>query len=212
VKGINHNSKIIPIYIFTLLCLICCSTKNTTGSKIGKVIIPILPKGNEALVFCKKKKFNTDFCFLADMSIHSGRKRLFLWNFKTNKIDSKYMVGHGCGDESWGEDDTKDSPTFSNTVDSHRSSLGKYKISERGFSSWGINIKYLMHGLEESNSNAQKRIVVFHSWEKMPQNEVFPAGSPEGWGCPTVANEDMKNIDKKLKNSTKPVLLWMYAD
>jgi L,D-transpeptidase catalytic domain len=202
----------VPFYILVIVFLFCCQTKNNAETIQTKAIIPILPKGKEALAFCKKKKYNTDFCFLVDMSIHSGKKRLFLWNFKTNTIEAKYMVGHGCGDESWGEDDTKDSPTFSNTVDSHRSSLGKYKLGERGFSNWGINIKYLMHGLEASNSNAQKRIVVFHSWEKMPQNEVFPAGSPEGWGCPTVANEDMKIIDKKLKTTIKPVLFWMYND
>jgi L,D-transpeptidase catalytic domain len=202
----------LPVYLFTLLLIFCCQTKNKAETIQTKATIPILPKGKEALAFCKKKKYNTDFCFLVDMSIHSGKKRLFLWNFKTNKIEAKYMVGHGCGDESWGEDDTKDSPTFSNIVDSHRSSLGKYKLGERGFSNWGINIKYLMHGLEASNSNAQKRIVVFHSWEKMPQNEVFPAGSPEGWGCPTVANEDMIIIDKKLKTIAKPVLFWMYND
>jgi L,D-transpeptidase catalytic domain len=204
------NIKKLVIAIILLLCFICCGTKTDKKSKVTTVIIPILPKATEALIFCKKKKFNTDFCFLVDMSIHSGKKRLFLWNFKTQKVENKYMVGHGCGDEAWGEDNTKDAPTFSNTVDSHRSSLGKYKIGERGFSSWGINIKYTMIGLEASNSNAQKQVVVFHSWEDMPQNEVFPAGSPEGWGCPTVANADMKSIDLKLKNSKKPVLMWIY--
>jgi L,D-transpeptidase catalytic domain len=202
----------VPFYILAIVFLFCCQTKNKAETIQTKVAIPIAPKAKEALAYCKKKRFNTEFCFLADMSVHSGKKRLFLWNFKTQKIESKYMVGHGCGDESWGKDDTKESPTFSNIVDSHRSSLGKYKLGDRGFSNWGINIKYLMHGLEASNSNAQKRIVVFHSWEKMPQNEVFPIGSPEGWGCPTVANEDMKIIDKKLKTTAKPVLFWMYAD
>jgi hypothetical protein len=198
--------------IFVVLCLINCNTNTTTKSKIPKAIISALAKGKEALAFCKKEKLNTNFCFLADMSVHSGQKRLYLWNFKTNKIESKYMVGHGCGDESWGKDNTKDSPTFGNTIDSHKSSLGKYRIGDRGYSSWGIHIKYILLGLEASNSNAQKRIVVFHSWEKMPQNEVFPQGSPEGWSCPTVSNEDMSYIDKKLKSAEKPVLLWIYND
>ncbi len=122
------------------------------------------------------------------------------------------MVGHGCGNASWGDDDTKDSASFSNVIDSHRSSLGKYILGERGFSSWGINIKYLMHGLETTNSKALTRVIVLHSWDKMTDNEVFPAGTPEGWGCPTVSNTDMKFLDTILKKSSKPILFWIYKD
>lgn len=39
-------------------------------------------KASEALQFCKKKKLNTDFCILIDMSVHSGLKRFFMWDFK----------------------------------------------------------------------------------------------------------------------------------
>lgn len=67
-----------------------------------------------------------------------------------------------------------------------------------------------MHGLEESNSNALSRVIVFHSWDLMSDYEVFPKGSPEGWGCPTVSNNAMKIIDERLKNAKAPVLMWIY--
>ena len=44
----------------------------------------------------------------------------------------------------------------------------------------------------------------------MSNEEVFPNGSPEGWGCPTISNEAMRMIDKKLKIAKKPVLLWIF--
>ncbi len=116
----------------------------------------IRSRAEEALRFCRLNKFDTDFCILIDMSIHSGRKRFFIWNFKTGKVSKQYLVGHGCGTNPWSKDGSKDKPEFSNEDGSHLSSLGKYKLESRGYSNWGIHVKYLMHGLEETNSNALK--------------------------------------------------------
>lgn len=121
----------------------------------------IKAKAEEALQFCKSKKFNTDFCILIDMSLHSGVKRFFVWNFKTNTVSKQYLVGHGCGSNQWSSDESKDSPKFSNEDGSHLSSLGKYKLEGRGYSDWGIHVKYLMHGLEETNSNSLKGLSFF---------------------------------------------------
>ncbi len=85
----------------------------------------IQAKANEAKTFCKSKKFNTDYCFLADMGLHSGVKRLFVWDFKKDTIVQSYLVGHGCGKMFWSFDYSKENPTFSNEPDSHCSSLGK---------------------------------------------------------------------------------------
>jgi hypothetical protein len=167
-------------------------------------------KAEEALKFCQSNKLNTDFCILIDMSLHSGVKRFFVWNFKSNTLSKQYLVGHGCGSQPWSKDGSKDAPEFSNEDGSHLSSLGKYKLEGRGYSEWGINVKYLMHGLEKTNSNALKRFIVFHSWNLMSDEEVFPNGSPEGWGCPTISNNAMKEIDPVIQKSTKPILMWIY--
>lgn len=169
-------------------------------------------KAQEALAFCKDKKMNEDFCILIDMSLHSGVKRFVVWDFKENKISGTYLVGHGCGNNSWSSDESKDSPTFSNEDGSHLSSLGKYKLSGRGHSDWGINVKYLMHGLEEANNNALKRFIVFHSWNLMSDDETYPKGSPEGWGCPTISNNAMRKLDPIIQKSQKPVLMWIYNE
>ncbi len=183
---------------------------NITESRPTLNLTKTTEKAKEALQFCIDENFNTDFCILADMSLHSGIKRMVVWSFKENKIVNSYLVGHGCGDSIWSSDLTKEKPSFSNVDNSHLSSLGKYKLGERGWSNWGINVKYLMHGLESSNDNALKRVIVFHSWDKMKDEEVYPAGSPEGWGCPTVSNNALLEIDPMLKSSSKPILFWMY--
>lgn len=167
-------------------------------------------KAKEALNFCKKNKMNTNYCILIDMQIHSGRNRLFLWDFKEKRIKESGLCSHGCGDEPWGADETKDTPVFSNQPDSHLSSLGKYKIGKRGWSNWGIHVNYKLHGLDKTNSNAYKRIIVLHSWEAVEKEESYPIGTPEGWGCPAINNDKMKVLDDYLKKEHIPLLLWVY--
>lgn len=172
--------------------------------------IGIKVKAKEALQFCKTKKYNENFCILIDMSIHSGLNRFFIYDFKKKEVTHKMLVGHGCGENPWSFDFSKDNPSFSNIDGSHCSSLGKYKIGNRAWSDWGINVKYVLHGLENTYSNAQARYIVFHSWEKVSDTEIYPDGTPEGWGCPTISNKNMKIVDAMLKKSNKPVLMWIY--
>jgi hypothetical protein len=167
-------------------------------------------KSNEALAFCKKKNYNIDFALFVDMSIHSGKNRLFVYDFKKDSIVLSGLCSHGCGEMAWGEDQSKTNPIFSNTPESHLSSLGKYKVGKRGWSNWGINVNYKLHGLEASNSNAYNRFIVLHSWDDVPETSIYPNGTPEGWGCPAVSNNTMRKLDALLKKSSKPVLLWIY--
>lgn len=190
-------------------------SENEKTSEIIKPELDLIKtknKAEEALVFCKSKKLNTDICILIDMSLHSGLNRFVIWDFKEQKVVNKYLVGHGCGSNSWSSDGSKDDPKFSNEDGSHLSALGKYQLGERGRSDWGIHVKYLMHGLEQTNNNALKRFIVFHSWDLMSDEEVYPKGSPEGWGCPTISNNAMKELDPIIQNSEKPLLMWIYNE
>lgn len=188
----------------------CSSTKNTEPERPTINIKATKAKAQQALNFCKSKNYNSNFCILIDMSLHSGVKRLMIWDFERDTITNSFLVAHGCGNNPWNEDKSKESPVFSNTDDSHCSSLGKYKIGERGYSQWGVNVKYVLHGLESSNSNAQRRAIVFHSWEAISDNEIYPNGTPEGWGCPAISNKSFRMIDPLLRSSDKPVLMWIY--
>jgi hypothetical protein len=167
-------------------------------------------KAAEALAYCKKNNFNTGFCVLIDMKMHSGKKRACIWDFRTDSVACYGMCSHGCGQNPWSGTASKDKPVFSNVPDSHCSSLGKYKVGKRGYSNWGIKVNYQLIGLEATNSNAIKREIVLHSWEDVPASEVYPSGVPEGWGCPAVSNEFMTALDSRLKETGKPVLLWIF--
>jgi hypothetical protein len=54
------------------------------------------------------------------------------------------------------------------------------------------------------------RQVVFHSWEQVPEDEIYPQGTPEGWGCPAISNNTMKIVDPLILKQRKHVLLWIY--
>lgn len=167
-------------------------------------------KAKKAYEYCSKENLNTTYCILVNMNIHSGKNRLYVWDFTTNSILKTGLCSHGCCDSAWGEDETKEDPTFSNVHESHCSSLGKYKIGKRGYSNWGIHVNYKLHGLEKSNTNAYGRFIVLHSWEMIGNQESFPYGAAEGWGCPAVSNKLMKYLDNKFKTNTKAPLLWIF--
>lgn len=164
-------------------------------------------KANSALNFCRSKGMNTDFCFLVDMRIHSGKNRLFIWSFKENRVLHAALCCHGAGGES-----TKSQPVFSNVSGSNCTSLGKYELGVRSYSQYGIHIHYKMHGLESTNSNAYKRDIVFHSHTPVPESECYPHHLTMGWslGCPVISNKSMKYVDSLLSTAEKPVLMWIY--
>lgn len=206
------------ISIFFLFANFTC-TQNSTKSRQTKThengisISKTQKKAKEANAFCKAKGYNTHLCILIDMSVHSGLNRFVLWDFEKDTIIHTSLVGHGCCDNNWNTDESKDNPTFSNIDGSHCSALGKYKIGQRAYSNWGVHIKYELHGLESSNSNAYARLIVFHSWEAVSNQEVYPNGTPEGWGCPTLSNESFLKVDSIISKSEtpgRPILLWIY--
>jgi len=181
------------------------------NQQIAKKIDTLInEKAKEALAFCKTNGYNTDFCILIDMKIHSGKYRMFVYDFKKQEIERKALCSHGCGKGD--KRSTGSQPLFSNVEGSLLTSLGKYKIGSRSYSQWGINVHYKLYGLEASNSNAFKRIIVLHSHSPVSSVEIYPAHLPMGWsyGCPVTDDETMTYLDTKLKNTKKSVLLWIY--
>lgn len=208
-------------YLIFILIVNCQSTlteENLYKNKEENVSIKIKEKAfinrdsliKEAQMYCIKNQMDTGIAILINYKMHSGLKRGYLIRLKTGKILDSFMVSHGCGDSTWGSDKTKESPKFSNEFESHCSSLGKYKLQGRAYSDWGIHIKYLMKGLDKSNSNAYSRTIVLHGWDSVTDVELYPKGTPEGWGCPAVSNTTMTYLDGLLSKKKKPVLMWIY--
>ncbi len=140
-------------------------------------------KLSEAFSFAKKNQLDTSICIMVDMSRPSGKNRLFVYDFKQKKTIISGLCAHGVGGGS-----TAIKPVFSNKVGSNCTSLGK-----------------------QTNNNAFKRIVVLHSYTPVPNYEIYPRTLfGVSAGCPVIADEQMKQIDKLLIKKKKGVLLWIY--
>lgn len=199
--------------LFFAVCISCQKAKSEIKVKAESTVenkksIDYTSYFNEAQHYCEENNLNQELFFLIDLGVHSGLKRFFIYDLKDKKLLKSFLVSHGCGSSAWGATYTKENAEISNEVDSHCSSIGKYIVLNRGVSQWGIKVNYLLNGKEETNSNAIKRAIVLHSWEEVLNDEVYPNGTPEGWGCPAVSNESMIEIDSILQKNKK-VLFWI---
>jgi hypothetical protein len=163
----------------------------------------------KAYDFCVSNNYDTKHFFLLDFSIHSGKNRFFVYDFEDSIFVYQKLVTHGTCDGFEPNPKARENAKFSNKVDSHCSSKGKYKIGKRYYSSWGIHVKYWLHGLENTNDKAVQRVVVLHSWEAVANDEIYPFYSPLSWGCPAVSDDFMRQLDLLLQTKTNPVLLWI---
>lgn len=201
IKNILTHLKLLLLFIILISCQKGSPKKETKTIDYNRYY-------KEAEDYCKRNNLNKNSFILIDLAIHSGLKRFFIYEFKKKKVSKSYIVSHGCGNYIWSGTFSKEDAQISNLEDSHCSSIGKYIVRDRGVSQWGIKVNYVLQGKDKTNSNAQKRAIVLHSWEEIPSDEVYPKGTPEGWGCPAVSNESMREIDKILKEN-KNVLLWV---
>ena len=170
------------------VCFLCCNNSEVET-------LPVKDYSSfhkEAKEFCNENKYNEDYYFLVDLSIHSGKNRFFIYDFKTKKVLDRNLVTHGSCDQFEENPDKWKKVKFDHRIDSHCSMKGKYKIGNRDYSSWGINVKYWLHGLEATNKSAEKRVVVLHSWSAVKNKEVYPRHSPLSWGCPAVSDAFME--------------------
>lgn len=167
-------------------------------------------KADEGFIYAEAHDFDLNHAFLVDFSLHSGKDRLFVWDYKTNSVAFSSLCAHGTG-----KDGNKSSYTdikYSNVEGSLCSSLGKYKTGIRSYSKWGINVHYKLHGLEKTNDQAFTRFVVLHSYGPVPEEEIYPRHLPLGYsqGCPVINDVAMQKIDDLMQKKEKPVLLWIY--
>ena len=155
--------------------------------------------------YLKKNGFNTEYCFLVDMSIPSGKNRFFVYNLKKDVVESSCLVSHGKGSYTMGNGNNL---TFSNLPNSYATSLGKYKVGGCYNGTYGLS--YKLYGLDSTNSKAYERAIVLHSDSKVPQTEIYPSYLYQSAGCPIVSPAMLSQLGKYIKACDKPVLLWIY--
>lgn len=136
---------------------------------------------------------NPRYATLIDFSLHSSKRRLFLFDLSNDKVE-KHNVAAGKNSDPDGDGyATK----FSNTSGSKMSSLGIYHtyVTYNGGNGYSLRLK----GMESTNDNALERAIVMH-----PANYVndLTASAGRSWGCPAVDPKISKGLINKVKNGS----------
>lgn len=173
------------------------------ASSAKTTITKLKLKSAGAATYARLHNFNSNYCFMVDMSLPSGKQRFFVYNLKKDSIEYAGLVTHGSGSIT-GTDELY----FSNEPNSGCTSLGKYKIG--GSYQGRFGLAYKLYGLDKTNSKAFERFVVLHSHLCVPSAEVYPVPICPSLGCPTVSPGFLKTLTSYLDKSTKPVLLEIY--
>jgi len=154
--------------------------------------------------YAKANHFSTEYCFLVDMSIPSGKNRFFVYNMEKDSLEYTCLVAHGFGCNRPG----KNQLVFSNIPNSFTTSLGRYKIGYSYNGTYGL--AYKLYGLDSTNSNAFERAIVLHSEIHVPDSETYPYIICESAGCPMVSPVSLSILTKYITSSQRPILMWIY--
>jgi L,D-transpeptidase catalytic domain len=177
-----------------------------------KETTPVENKGNTAVMnvlrdkvydYAVQNDYSTKYCFLIDMSLPSGRDRFFVYDLEKGTVAYSGLVAHGSCNETF-----LSRPKFSNSPNCGCSSLGKYKVGEFYRGKYGNSIR--LYGLDNSNSNAYKRGVVIHGYDCVPDDEIYPMVLCNSQGCPMVSYRFFNRLSQLIKQSEKPIVLWIY--
>ena len=140
----------------------------------------------------KNELENSQYLTIIDMSMSSNKERLFIINMRENKVEHQSIVAHG---RASGNEFAK---YFSNTINSHQSSIGFYETAETYFGKHGLSLR--LDGLEYSNNNARKRAIVIHSADYVSESFIKKFGRlGRSFGCPSLPKKDYKAIIQKIK-------------
>lgn len=139
---------------------------------------------------------------VVDFAQSSTKKRMWVLDLKTKKVLINDYVAHGQGSGS------EYATVFSNTQDSHQSSIGFYVTGEIYTGEHGASLR--LHGMDNGyNSAAYDRAIVIHGadyvWTDMIQSQHRLGRS---WGCPAVSNQVVKKLINVVHSGT---CLFIYA-
>lgn len=150
-----------------------------------------------------RNKKSDSILTIIDYSLSSTRERLFVLDLEHEKVLYQTLVAHGKNSGGSYAD------SFSNVVDSRKSSLGYYKTAETYYGKHGYSLR--LDGLEEGiNDNARHRAIVMHGAWYVSDEFINQHGRlGRSWGCPALPVELNRDIINSIKEGT---YLFIYAD
>jgi hypothetical protein len=152
--------------------------------------------------FANENDYSTEYAFMINLGLKSGKKRFFLVDLRTGTIVNSGLVAHGRGKEKFTLN-----KHYSNVSGSSCSSLGLYKVGSVYNGGFGKSFRLI--GLQKTNSNALSRAIVLHAMNCIPNEEIdYPICQSEG--CPSLSPDFLESISPVIKKSMKPMLLWIF--
>ncbi|WP_413577340.1 murein L,D-transpeptidase catalytic domain family protein [Bdellovibrio sp. HCB290] len=138
---------------------------------------------------------NTKSAVIVDYSLPSTQKRLLFLKFDTGVVDRAY-VSHGVNSG------VLESRSFSNMIDSWKSSLGFY-FAKGTYNSWKNGPSLKLEGIDRSNNNAKDRLIVLHGAKYVSDDFILRNGRL-GWsqGCFAVQPEVLQPILSALQGGS----------
>ncbi len=133
---------------------------------------------------------------VADFTLSSTRHRLWIIDLAKKKVLMNDFVAHGqgSGDEF--------ATAFSNTENSHQSSIGFYVTGDTYEGQHGNSLR--LYGMDNGfNSAAFDRAIVVHGADYVSPS--FIAGQRRlgrSWGCPAVSNQAIGKVIDYIKGGT----------
>lgn len=146
-------------------------------------------------LFEKNELKNSNYLTIIDMSLSSNSDRFFLIDMQDKKIVHQSKVAHGQ------KTGLEFAQNFSNTINSHQTSLGFYKTAETYQGKHGLSLR--LDGLEFSNNNARSRAIVIHAADYVSDNFIKNYGRlGRSYGCPSLPAKNYKQIIEKIKEGS----------
>ena len=147
---------------------------------------------------------NKKYLAINDYSQHSSKKRFYLINLETQRVELNDYVAHGKHTGTNGH-----ATKFSNIDGSKQTSLGFYLTGKPYYGSNGLSLK--LKGLERGiNDNAMSRYIVMHGAPYVSDNFVNKHGRiGRSWGCPAISLGEIKGVIDKIEGGT---LMLSYSD
>jgi len=133
---------------------------------------------------------------VVDFNKPSREKRMWIVDLLAKQLLINTWVAHGQGSGA----DMADS--FSNTDDSHQSSLGFFLADDVYFGKHGRSLH--LDGLDEGfNSAARSREIVVHAADYVSQGTIDQLGRlGRSWGCPAVSPQIANQVIDAIKGKT----------
>ncbi|GAA4315642.1 murein L,D-transpeptidase catalytic domain family protein [Pontixanthobacter gangjinensis] len=131
-----------------------------------------------------------------DFNLSSTKKRMWILDMDTRQVLFNTYVAHGQGTG------LEFANKFSNTPNSHQSSLGFYVTGETYYGKNGLSL--FIDGMEEGfNSKARERYVVIHGADYAEPEFIDRVGRlGRSYGCPAVPNKIAKKLIHKIKGNS----------